>query len=811
MTRLPYQRVDLERAASDADGAAAQAGAAVDRTVRWAVLPLALLLCIAQDVGTTLAMNVRNVLLTSTLIPVVSFGVLFILVLLINPMLRFVFRNVVLRPLNRGELVCIFGPMLVTSGFATFGVTGQLVPLIAAPWNPTWNTVQSGWREDLHPHLNSALYLTIPTDADRSEKYAARRVLDAWIASRADGATTYAEPRAILQTVLVSATSQRDRPTRLQIDLAIDMIADASAADPGADDDAMQAALDTCRTAAAHVIAQQDMAAFRDGVSWSASGKFLPRPPPDAGWRETWRHHVAVFHAIHWSAWVKPLGLWLIFVGAAYCLFYSLTHLVIDSWANREQLIFPLAALPQSLMPEPDQPRGRIPPIFRKAGFWAAFAVSFLVITWNVAVKANWLAGIGPINLGMALQTFDKILVDAGLGKASGFGAFLFVFTTIGLAFLLPLHVSFSAWFYYLAGQALLLIGVWIGYGASIADFPQNWFSQSNALTAMGGGGLMLFSAVSLYRCFKQNAEQKHAPGAPGALRRNLPIVGLIVGGIIMVLWLSGNWGGAAITPDRLVGSLLVVMVLTLMTLGIMRTAAEGSIYWMQYVFGFTHVFKMLGLGKILGPAFLLPLTPVLYVLFMDIKTFIAPNILNAAKMQVDARVGRMKYHLTMVTCLIVVTVVSIGFAIWLAHVRGANDMHQWWYTAGPEWALDQAVLLQSEPPEFDYVTSSWFGAGAGWVALTMLLRRALLWFPHPIGFLMFTNPLMHFLWFSFFLGWVAKKIVVRYGGKPTYDIVQPIFIGLIMGELIAVFLWPTLALIFEFDVSQIDLNRYGP
>ena len=137
--------------------------------------------------------------------------------------------------------------------------------------------------------------------------------------------------------------------------------------------------------------------------------------------------------------------------------------------------------------------------------------------------------------------------------------------------------------------------------------------------------------------------------------------------------------------------------------------------------------------------------------------------------------------------------------------------MHDWWYAAGPKWAMERGMGMEIEAPEVDYVGTGWFGAGAGWVGLTMLLRRTLLWFPHPIGFLMFTNPLMTYLWFSIVIGWIAKKLTVRYGGKETYDKVQPIFIGLILGELIAICMWPTLGLCFDFDVSLIDLNRYSP
>jgi hypothetical protein len=116
-----------------------------------------------------------------------------------------------------------------------------------------------------------------------------------------------------------------------------------------------------------------------------------------------------------------------------------------------------------------------------------------------------------------------------------------------------------------------------------------------------------------------------------------------------------------------------------------------------------------------------------------------------------------------------------------------------------------------SDKSAFDATTVGWSGFGAVWVALSMFLRRSLFWFPHPIGYVMLISPPIAMLWFSFFLGWICKKIVVKYGGKKTFDAVRVIFLGLIFGELIATFVWPTISLMFDFQATGITLNRYSP
>jgi hypothetical protein len=75
----------------------------------------------------------------------------------------------------------------------------------------------------------------------------------------------------------------------------------------------------------------------------------------------------------------------------------------------------------------------------------------------------------------------------------------------------------------------------------------------------------------------------------------------------------------------------------------------------------------------------------------------------------------------------------------------------------------------------------------AGGLARVSLLyfRRHVFWLPHPIGLIMFVNPIMNAYWFSIFLGWVFKSLVSRYGNKDVYARFRCFFVGLIVGELL--------------------------
>jgi hypothetical protein len=72
-----------------------------------------------------------------------------------------------------------------------------------------------------------------------------------------------------------------------------------------------------------------------------------------------------------------------------------------------------------------------------------------------------------------------------------------------------------------------------------------------------------------------------------------------------------------------------------------------------------------------------------------------------------------------------------------------------------------------------------------------MMARSRFLWFPlHPIGYLMCLTYPLNRLWFSIFLGWLGKTVISRFGGSDSYRNVRPLFLGLILGDLVMMLLW---------------------
>jgi hypothetical protein len=45
-------------------------------------------------------------------------------------------------------------------------------------------------------------------------------------------------------------------------------------------------------------------------------------------------------------------------------------------------------------------------------------------------------------------------------------------------------------------------------------------------------------------------------------------------------------------------------------------------------------------------------------------------------------------------------------------------------------------------------------------------------------------------LWFSVFVGWICKVLIVRFGGASMYARSKPFFVGLPVGEAVAAGFW---------------------
>ncbi len=507
---------------------------------------------------------------------------------------------------------------------------------------------------------------------------------------------------------------------------------------------------------------------------------------------------------IPWGHWTRPLLCWSFLIVITYTVLMAFNLLIFRQWAKNEKLIYPLAELPEILAGR-DPTASIIPPVFRNGLFWVGFAISASVLGWNLLCLSQAVPGLQRFDLENKWATYIANGPLRGLYPDAKSEIF---FTMIGLAFLIPAKISFSLWLFSVLYMVQLLILVWSGHGSNENSFPCEWMYILNFRTAEGGGALMVFAAAVFYKCRKYlfccclpQAVRELDPAEQRELRSSSFL--FLVGSVALIL---GLWLGLG---ANLAYTLFAYLVIMMITIGLVRAVAEGGILGFQaWVNPFHLIRTLFGMDKAwTAPHLFTPLLVYFSVLFLDIKTFIAPAMANSIKIRDDLRLGRARFHIAIVLCILFALFASVAAHLMLGYSRGADAMNGWFYSTFPKSLYDQMASMAKTLPVDASANRLWMGFGAALMGGLLYFRQICFWLPHPIGLIMLVNPMMKTYWFSIFLGWLAKSAVTKYGNKDTYDRVKNLFIGLIVGELVLVVLALVVSLFTDAQIP-IHLNR---
>ena len=102
----------------------------------------------------------------------------------------------------------------------------------------------------------------------------------------------------------------------------------------------------------------------------------------------------------------------------------------------------------------------------------------------------------------------------------------------------------------------------------------------------------------------------------------------------------------------------------------------------------------------------------------------------------------------------------------------------------------DQTAHLVQNPRVFDPGKWGIWLTGFFEAAALAFLRARYYWFPlHPMGLAFQNTAGTSIYWFSLFLVWIAKFLLLRYGGVRAYRAGKPFFYGMGIGYVAAVVL----------------------
>jgi len=470
--------------------------------------------------------------------------------------------------------------------------------------------------------------------------------------------------------------------------------------------------------------------------------------------------------SVPWRIWLVPLTVWLLFFVAFFWTTLCIFSLLRPRWGDEERLSFPLVQLALRLTEEGTPQRK---PFFLDRFMWIAFA---LALVFNIT---NAIHAVDP--------TFPALWKGSRVSIGRGFWQPLQLYMrydplALGLGYLMSLEMLFSVWFCFVFTRLEAVALNWLGY-----PLP-GW----TVTTSQGIGAFLAMFAIILYAARRQLVTAAKAlvlwdtpqHGEDELLPARVASIGGIVGlallcGFCMLLGM--NWWLALL----LMGLALVIAIVYARG----RAQAGAPYVWLLPLYQLTHgIPKLIGTKSILaagGPAALTMLAYFGFVARSYVLSF------PAAQMEAAQIAGTTGFRRRRMAALLMFAVVLGLIAAYYFHLsayyRHGNVSLA---TVKNPGTLRLMASTLDSPPDASTQYRAFTAAGFSTTLLIGVIRHYVSFFRiHPLGFAIactYADP----LWFPFFVAWLSKLLILRFGGVKTYQRMVPFFLGLVFGHFVA-------------------------
>lgn len=518
---------------------------------------------------------------------------------------------------------------------------------------------------------------------------------------------------------------------------------------------------------------------------WSRVLQYLPPwlLPQD---RETLR---GLFHgesAAPWASWLPALAAWGSLVLALALAGLALNALLADLWIRKERLAFPIASLPLEITGVSPDGGARL---FGNRLMWLGFAVP---VALNSLLALNYYFPSVPAVVLKHRDLFEGI-TTAPLSVIRpvqvGFTPFI-----VGLAYLAPLDVSFSIWFFQWLGKGQRFLAFTLGY-AEAGDTAGAPYLNEQTVGAFLALGLLI-----LWRAWPRKEAAEENSGEDRPLIRALRI-----GLAVCLLYVFGFMLAAGFSPGLAV-ALIVLYFLTVLVIS--RVRSEAGFAWAygpdRFSASLSHIVVNTQGTVGLSPRDI-ALMGFFHWLWWDLRFALMPAQMDALKIGDAANLRRRQLLLLMVAATAVAVVVGLAWVLHDSYLFG-------WGTAktyiGPSGGARQSYnmavnwMRNGTFPRPD--KTAWMMVGAGVTLLLGLMRARFLWWPlHPIGYAMAGTATSGAFWGHYFIAWAVKLLLLRYGGMRLYRTTLPLVYGLILGDIASQTLWSIVGSLLDIPVYQ--------
>jgi len=522
------------------------------------------------------------------------------------------------------------------------------------------------------------------------------------------------------------------------------------------------------------------------------------------------RSFTGQWFAVPWRAWATPALTWGAFATCLLGAWLSLVLIFRRQWVENERLPFPIAQVYLSLL-APPEPGRAFNAIVRARSLWIAFALMYI---WKILEGMNV---YDPRHFPEIPKGYDfrQLFGEAPWSFTSwGFQRQGVIwFAVVAVTTFATTKVSFSIWFFFVAQQAARMI-----YGSMYRAEISEGMATDQTLGAFVAYTVAML-VVARHHLVVVARQMLRGARAGEPRGRYLPyaLLGwalvMFVGGLTVWIWAAGaTLAGAAFIAGWVVLG-LVVMARLIAETGLMFVVF--SVYvgrWFVYALQ-----DLPGGGVRTTPPTYFYANLIGGVFTQDVGHSFPPHAATSLRIadgsgfdEADGRPGGWRRAAPFVACIALSMLIAyvVSGAGWLHmqynHAVMADKTGQVindWGTIGmPRWHVlnwTAECLPPRDGPADTHSRPAHFLLGAGITGICGALRlRYASWPLHPVGFILNYGWGLNYIWFSIFLGWLAKAVIVQYGGGSLLRRSRPFFIGIILGEAGAGLTWIAVSLI---------------
>jgi hypothetical protein len=459
---------------------------------------------------------------------------------------------------------------------------------------------------------------------------------------------------------------------------------------------------------------------------------------------------------------------WTVFIVVLLFGMICVNIIIRKQWTENEKLSYPIIRLPLEMSSNPK--------FFSNKFMWLGFG-----ITAGIELL-NGLHYQFPILPSPGLKwNITQYLTSRPWDAMGAFDMNIYGFA-IGLAFFMPLSLSFSLWFFNIFWKLQLVFFSVVGWRAG-----GGWQGEQRAGAWLGIGILALITS----RTHIKNTIVSFIKGKPGDGLYRFAYIGMFFSAAFMMVF----WYQAGVSLWTIP---IYFGIYMLLSVGLTRMRAElGPPTHELHSVHPDQIMIMFAGTRPFAPNTLAPYALLDWIAY-GYRSHPMPHQLEGFKLSERLHMSNWKLIIAMMIATLVGTIITF-----LAHLG-----FYYKYPGYAIWGTGPFYNLQSwmsHPIGPDYTVMKHLGFGFFFTFFLMIMTRRYLWWPfHPVGYAVGSGWAISYMWFSVFLSWLAKRMILSYGGSKTYRKAIPLFLGFILGQFFMGSFWSLLGLIMNKGMYSI-------